>query len=212
MALSIIFSETPVKAKALRISERPAGYDFHMAKPRDRALSDYVRVRIREWMASGKTLIELARVAKISNSAPSQVLSGLGVGGKAGPGFARAFGFRDYDELVDTAYRWWLAQQQADDVTPAMRAAMDAVVALGQTSEAQVRAILADYTAERFRARDAEWWTDTLLREARLDREAVAAQRAVSAKQAEHRALTRRRVAAPVETPAVIPPRKERAS
>lgn len=212
MALSIIFSETPVKAKALRISERAPGYDFPMAKPRDRALSDYVRVRIREWTASGKTLIELARVARVSNSAPSQVLSGLGVGAKAGPGFARAFGFKDYDDLVDTAYRWWLAQQQSESTTPAMQAAMSAVVALGQTSEAQVRAILADYSAERFRSRDAEWWTDTLLREAKLDREAVAAQRSVSAQQAEHRALTRRR-AAPVETPAMpATTRKERAS
>lgn len=144
---------------------------------RDDAVSGYVRLRLREWVASGRELQELARLAGMSKSAPSQVLGGTGVGGKTGPGYARAFGFRGYDELRDAAYSWWQAEgragQLAVEQTGSMQEAVDAIVGLGQGTKAQCEVILAAYQHPRFRDRDQAWWVQTLLGELQKDRETL---------------------------------------
>jgi hypothetical protein len=148
---------------------------------RDQALSDYVRKRIRDWKGSGRELQELARIASIAKSSPSQVLLGTGVAKKTGRGYARAFGFHTFEDLQKAAYEWWLAggEQAAAAVErpeeDSVREAIEILKSTMQATEAQLRTILGDFTADRFRGRDTMFWVQTLGAEVKRDREALAA-------------------------------------
>lgn len=146
---------------------------------RDQVISDYVRFRIREWRKSGRQLQELALRARIAKSSPSQVLQGTGVAAKTGAGYARVFVGPNatYRDLQERAYDWWREQGAgADAVTrspqdaPALAEALDFVRDLKTPPEGQLRAIVAAYSADRFRDRDRDWWIRTLLSELEEDR------------------------------------------
>ncbi len=146
-----------------------------MQRNREDALSGFVRMKIREWKASNRELQDLARIARIAKSAPSNVLGGMGVGNKTGPGYARAFGFASYDDMRAAAYRWWQESgaegaKQASDPDSAAGKAVDAVLGLGQGTRPQLETIVAAYAHPRFTGRDVDWWVTTLLEEVRLDR------------------------------------------
>lgn len=151
---------------------------------RDQALSDYVRKRIREWRADGRELQELAARAGIAKSSPSTVLLGTGVAKKTGQGYARAFGFASYKALQEAAYRWWLEQGQgaseavAAPDEPALAEAIEVVKGTMQATDAQIRTIIADFAAQRFRGRDTMWWISTLGAELQRDRQSTAAEAA----------------------------------
>ena len=146
---------------------------------RDDAISGYVRLRIREWEESGRELQELSRVAGFGKSTPSQVKRGTGVGAKTGPGFARAFGFKDFDALKSAAYAWWqtdgAAHAAAVDLphTEPMREAIEAVLLLNQGTRSQLETILSAYAHRRFHDRDREWWIQVLLSELSRDRQTL---------------------------------------
>lgn len=184
-----------------------------MANRQD-ALSDYVRVKIREWQASGRQLQDLARIAGITKSSPSTVLAGTGVGSKTGRGYAVAFGYGPrtdpdaaYKALQDAAYEWWLAkgERAASAVTtwddPGFREAVEVLKTTMQATEAQIRAIMADFTAPRFAERDSMFWIQTIGAELKRDRERavpeLARNKATSKAQAEIRAAKREKVRLP---------------
>lgn len=152
----------------------------HMSQ-RDRPLSDYIRMRIRGWQDGGRELKELARLAGIGKSSPSQVLLGTGVAGKTAPGYARAFGFKSLEDLDKAAYEWWLSKgkaaadlvEQPDE--PAIKEAIEVLIKTFGATEAQLRAILVDFSAERFRGRDAMFWINTLGTEVKRDKDRLAA-------------------------------------
>lgn len=150
------------------------------AAKRDPAISGFVREKIRLWKEGGRELQELARIAGLSKSMPSQVLSGTnGVGGRSLPGFAKAFGYADVEELQRAAYDWWISSGETGasllemPPTEAMGAAIEYVLGLNQTTKAHLRTILARFTHPDFRQREAEWWIQTLLAEVRRDKETI---------------------------------------
>lgn len=196
------------QAPSLRNSDAAARYAPNMPRPpstaRDPGLSEYVRMRVREWVASGRQLLELAALAGVSQSTPSQILTGLGVGPKTAPGWARALGFASADDLTATAYRWWL-DRSAVALTDAQREAITAATGLGQLTEAQAQAIAAAFGNPRTRDRDVHWWLALLLSEAAIDRAALDASERARARQAEHRAVRRKATRAAHVEPAVPP-------
>jgi hypothetical protein len=170
------------------VNEARAGFGIIIHEParstnvhgnRDDVISSFVRMRIREWRVSGRALQDLAREAGFAKSTPSQVILGTGVGAKTGPRFARAFGFRSYDDMKAAAWEWWKAQGRAGSEaidfphTDAMRDAVEAVLSLKQGTREQLETILSAFSHERFRSRDQDWWLQTLLAELGRDRLAV---------------------------------------
>lgn len=149
-----------------------------MPSNRDEAIGGYVRSRLRDLEATRERgwQVEFARIAGFVPSVVAQVKRGLGVGAKTGPGFARALGFKTFDDLKSAAYRWWESEgrpQSASHVTTgAAFEAMEAVLALGHGSRDQLRAILSAYEHPRFANRDRGWWIQTLLGELRADADA----------------------------------------
>jgi hypothetical protein len=140
-------------------------------------IADFTRMKIREWEESGRELKELAHIAALAKSHPSQVKGGvLGVGPRAIPGYAKAFGMSPGD-YVAAAYEWFathgrqVAETVEHDDLPARKAALEVVRGMGQATEAQLRTIVGMYSAPGFRDRDTEWWLLTLLTELRRDRE-----------------------------------------
>lgn len=174
-----------------------------MSGNRDDVVSGYVRMKIREWRASGREMQDLARVAGFAKSTPSQVMLGTGVGAKTGPRFAKAFGLESYDALKMAAFEWWKGQAEAaaEPQPAAMTEAVGMVVGLGQGTPEQVDTILTAYRHPRFLDRDRDWWLQTLLAELRLDRTAVkedqADRAAISAGQKVIREANQRRSAPP---------------
>lgn len=145
---------------------------------RDTVLSDFVRMKIREWEASGREQQELARIAQevapqFGKSTVAQVKKGTGVGAKTAPGFARAFGFADVAAMVDAAHDWRRGSGSALDELMAeepVRVAMENVkLIVSNTTDEQLRSILSAFTAARFRGRDAMFWVQTLGEEAKRD-------------------------------------------
>lgn len=204
MADRITFPDSPRQVPRFNNSESTTRYapsmPRDMGQARDPGLSAYVRMRIREWVASGRQLLELANLAGVSQSAPSQILAGLGVGAKTAPGFARAFGFASAEDMIATAYRWHL-DRTATPLTTAQIEARTAVVALGQLTEEQADAILAAFSNARTRDRAADYWIGLLLAEAAIDRAALAQHAAARAKMAAHRSIRRRAENARPEAP-----------
>ena len=153
----------------------------------------------------------MARLGGFAPSSVAQVKRGLGVGAKTGPGFARALGFKSYDELKSEAYRWWEkhgragADAAAIPLSDAMREAVEAVLLLKQGTRAQLETILAAYTHPRFRERDRDLWVLTLLSELRADAEAARNERlareAMQAGQKRVRGAQRKRKAVPGASP-----------
>lgn len=136
----------------------------------DLVLSEYVRVRLRALIASGVEQQEIATRAGLSKGLITAHLRTSGVGTKAAKGYAKVFGFRDHNELRAAARAWKGEPQRAVPLTSAQTEAMGVVVGLGQVTELQARAILAELSIPRFRDRDAAWWITTLLVEAARDR------------------------------------------
>lgn len=171
---------------------------------RQDALSDYIRMRIRDWGASGREYKELARIAGIAMSSPSTVLMGTGVGRKTGRGYAVAFGFGPrsnpdaaYKALQDAAYKWWLSkgQQAADAVAnpddPGISEAIDVLTKTMGASEAQIRTIMADFTAPRFAGRESMFWIQTIGEELKRDRTSAIVQAADAKEDGKYRAKVR---------------------
>lgn len=185
---------------------------------RDDVVSSYVRMKVREWRDDGRELQELARSAGFAKSTPSQVLLGTGVGAKTGPKFAKAFGFKSYDDLKVAAWEWWREQGAAGQThamsppSDAMEKAIDMIVSLNQGTRPQLETILAAYAHSRFRDRDYDWWLQVLLTELARDRETVRMDQKlraeIGAKQRETRAAMAERHAAE----AAARPKKRRAA
>lgn len=142
---------------------------------RNQPVTEYVRMRLREWKNSGRELQEVAQRGGMSKSHPSQVLSGtFGVGGKTIGEYAKAFDL-DEPELVKLAHDWWKKEgsataKAAEEATP-LGEAIALLAGLGQGSEAELRAIAYAFKHERFDDRDAKWWQRMLLLELEHDRE-----------------------------------------
>lgn len=157
---------------------KPLGYRVVTSTSgRDKALSDYVRMKIREWLeTNGRDQKELARRVGVSPSLISTIISGkIGVAGRSGPGFASAFGFANFDELRSAAYGWWLQQGQQTETfvadEPAVAESIEIVLGMrADVTKAQVLTILHAYTHERFRGRDQSFWVPELLRELQFER------------------------------------------
>lgn len=89
-------------------------------------VTEYIRARLKNVAAEGKSLRDIAAVAKVAPSFPTQVKNGDSGVGRAGPGFARAFGM-SYPELTAAAYEWWETEGKARfrDEDPARWREMD---------------------------------------------------------------------------------------
>ncbi len=217
MRMSISDSEPTVNrdADGFGIIIPQAAISLNMAGNRDEVVSSFVRMRIREWKASGRELQELARLAGIAKSSPSQVLLGTGVARKTRPGYAKAFGYPSEDALLSAAWEWWKAEGQAGEdavfvpQSDAQREAIDLVIGLQQGTAAQIATILAAYSHPRFRDRDKDWWLQALLAELRRDRETLADdQRAREATGAAQKKV--REAQAAKRTPSQAPPKRSR--
>lgn len=147
-----------------------------MPSNREEAVGGYIRSRLRELDATRARgwQLEFSRVAGFVPSVVAQVKRGLGVGAKTGPGFAKALGFKSYDDLRSAAYRWWEAEGRAPRTATSETAqvAVEAVLALGEGTRAQLEAIVDAYAHPRFTARSRAWWIQTLLNELLLDADA----------------------------------------
>lgn len=150
-----------------------------MPSNRDTILSDFVRMKIAEWQAAGREQQQLAELAGFGKSTVAQVKKGTGVGAKTAPGFAKAFGYSDVQEMVDAAYEWRKSSGEALDALLAEEAVQTAITqvktfVVGATDEA-IRAILSAFIHPRFRGRDAMFWVETLGNEAKRDVESAIA-------------------------------------
>ncbi len=194
MQFSITDSESAVKrgqAGRFRISSLGTAR-VHVVANRNEALSDYIRTRIREWQSSGREMQELARIVGVAKSGPSGVVrSGVGIGKKSAIGYAVAFGFGTrndpesaYAAIQAAAYQWWMAKgQHAAEVVsetedPSMLQAIEVLKDHMQATEAQIRAIMADYIAPRFVGRDSMFWIETIGAELKRDRAIAELERA----------------------------------
>lgn len=166
---------------------------------RDAPLSEYVRMRLREWTNEGRDLVEIAKLGGISKSGPSQVASGnLGVGGTAAPQYAKAFGMTEL-ELRAAALEWWeragkATAEASREATP-LGEAIAFLVGLGQGTEEELRAIAYAFKHERFADRDAKWWQRTLLLELEHERDRRLLERAAKKDQRNAQAREARLVA-----------------
>ena len=148
---------------------------------RDEAISDYVRMRIREWEDSKRELKALAKEAGVAKSSPSGIKKGVGVAYKAGVGYAKAFGFKSYFPPMQlTAYAWWLRVKGAANAVdfvnePAVVEAIDIVSRVTGASPERLRTIAGDFSAPRFRDRDTIWWVTLLSEEVRREDGATSA-------------------------------------
>lgn len=176
--LLILNPESSAEAHESRLFNRERA-KLRLVSTRDDALSAFVRVKIREWVAAGKQLKDLATAAGVTKSTPSQVLRGTGVGSITGKGFAKVFGYDSFESLQRAAYQWKLEQGAtlgtlAEPVPDsAKEEALKFALGLGLVTEPQGRAILAAYAAPFFSGRDLEYWVKTLMEEAKRDREAI---------------------------------------
>lgn len=172
-----------------------------VAGNRDDVLSSFVRMKIRAWRDGGRELKELAAIAGVAKSSPSQVLLGTGVARKTAPGYARAFGYPSEDALKAAAWEWWKAEGQAGEDavfvprSEAQKAAIELVLGLQQGTATQLATILSAYSHPRFHDRDRDWWVQTLLAELKADKTAIETERAdrreVQKRQGKHRAIRR---------------------
>lgn len=236
MTVKILDSSTTRNPERITVSEgQPATLYFMPAnatQDHDTPLSRYVRLRIAEHVTAYRTkhgtergsLKELVdrSMGLLSGSAPAMVKRGSGVGPKTAAGFARAFGFSSAAELQNAASARYLAQHHdaaSTGNTPDMQKAIDAVIALGQGTPEQVATIVAAYAAERFRARDYDWWLMTLLAELKADaalfRTDASDRKATRKKQRKIRAVSEQKRAEPADSSAppsvrahAAPPRK----
>jgi plasmid maintenance system antidote protein VapI len=77
-----------------------------MRRSASKEVGSYLAWRIREWIKSGKTSAELAKVAGISGAQVSDVLHGnTGAGWKTAEGLGRAFGM-SMAEVLSAAEEW----------------------------------------------------------------------------------------------------------
>lgn len=145
-----------------------------MADQRDSAVTSYVRLRIREWEASGQDQRVLARKAGVSAATISQVKTKTGVGSRSIDGFATAFGFPSAEALRKAAYQWLLSQGAPVAelmAEPKVVAAIETVLGLRPgITRVQIETILHGFTHERFRGRDESYWVPTLLAELQMER------------------------------------------
>lgn len=148
------------------------------ASNRDEAVAGYVRSRLKdlEKTRARGWQVEFARTAGFVPSVVAQVKRGLGVGAKTGPGWAKALGFKDFDELKDTAYRWAVlhggGQPLGIALPVAATEAIEWVLALNEGTQEQLVTIAEAYCHPRFAQRDRKWWIQRLLEELRADADA----------------------------------------
>lgn len=138
-------------------------------------LTEYVRYRLLKELEV-MSASDLADRSGTSKATISQIKnnSDYGVGGGAASKFASYWGFRSPADLDHEAARWWLAQgKPAEDLMarPEVLQAVQLIVGLQQASEGEVRAVLADFVGDRWRDRDSDFWTATLLTEIKRDRQ-----------------------------------------
>lgn len=170
----------------------------NMRENRDPVLTDFVKMKIAEWQASGREIGEIAQIAGFSKSIPSQVKrDGMGVGAKTAPGFAKAFGFSNVAAMVDAAYEWRKTSGAALDELLAEEPVQRAIEAVKTfvvgSTDVSLRAILSAFVHPRFRGRDYDFWWQELGREARRDAdEAVAHRTELGDRRREKDAATRK--------------------
>lgn len=150
----------------------------HVSEPREDPLTEFVRLKLREWVASGRDQNELARRTGLSPSSVSQVKGKNGVGKRSVKGWAHALGYGSEEELRDAAYAWYVAQgKKGIDLAeePEVKAAIATVISMGGGSllgvtETEVRAILHSFSDPRFSGRDEAYWVPILLQELQINR------------------------------------------
>lgn len=157
---------------------------LRVATPRDPAVTEFVRVRMREILASEKpgTQGQLAQRIGVSPAMLSSFTrpgSTMGIGGRSIEGFARFLGFRDQqgrgdpDALRLAAYDWFREQSpklSARSEEPAVHDAIARVKALQPwVTDEHIRTILHRFTHEDFNDRDVDYWFMTIIAEAHQD-------------------------------------------
>lgn len=160
--------------------ERAKIVGMEKSKPRDPAVTEFVRERYREYQqanpgVSGK---EVAKMVGISESMVSS-LETIGIAGRSIEGFAKLFGYKDSPGLIAAdamridAYKWWLERHEkpTDRATePSVEAAVRRVLELQPwASEIQVRSILHRFEHKDFDGRTEDFWFAALIQELQQD-------------------------------------------
>lgn len=157
-----------------RVSEFVPRTLLRVATPRDPAVTEYVRYRMRA-IINSKELGTQDQIAKRMGVSAAYIstLWKTGVGGRSIDGFAKILNFKDADELRATAYDWWRAQSpklSARIEEPAVTEALVAVRLFHHlVDENQLRAILHRFADPVFDGRDKEYWFKTLMEELKQD-------------------------------------------
>ena len=141
---------------------------------RNALVSEYVRARLREMQGAGAVLKHLAQSVGMSETTPSQILSGMGVGGVNEPKFARMFGL-SHSQLVLAAETWAESVQGAFDPAP-QRAVPSHVKArkIAQSIDVLPSAITrvdAMYEGASYEGESERWWLEHYLAEDRMARQ-----------------------------------------
>lgn len=120
-----------------------------MLRTTSKEIGAYLQWRIREWIKSGRTAAELAKLAQISGAQVSDVLNGnAGAGWKTLEGLAKAFGSTPL-ELMSEAKEWTKGRPAAPD-EPAARALAAKLAREAGVSEVAVASVLLETpTAEQ---------------------------------------------------------------
>lgn len=145
-----------------------------MPQPRDPAVTEYIRMRLRELLNSPEapTQEQIARTVGVSPAYISTVFK-TGVGGRSIDGFARLFRLGDADNLRRIAYEWHLRQEPAMSDLAQEEAVVEAVSTVQgmhpTISNDQIRTILHRFTDRAFRGRDEAFWVNALLEEIKQD-------------------------------------------
>jgi hypothetical protein len=166
-----------------RVSQFEARTLIGVATPRDPAVTEYVRMRMKALRAAHPDMTGKAFAAKIGISqAFMSTLDKAGVGPRSIAGFARVLGFRDADELRRAAYDWY-REQEPRAAKRLEEAAVQSALEIQKLNhptvpEEQWTAILARFDHPDFAGRSSEYWLLALGQEVGQDM-----LRAVAAKQ-----------------------------
>ncbi len=144
-----------------------------MATPRDPAVTEYVRMRVRDILQRKEmTGDALAKKVGISPSMISS-LDKLGVGPRSIDGFAELLFFKDANALREAAYDWWREQNPRTSSRAEEPAVVEAIALVRglhpAVSDGQIRTILHRFSDPGFDGRDRDYWQRTLFEEIRQD-------------------------------------------
>lgn len=142
---------------------------------RNALVSEYVRHRLREMQGAGAVLKHLAQSVGMSETTPSQILSGMGVGGVNEPKFARMFGL-SHSQLVFAAETWAGSSGQGPSAESPLRAvpphAKARKIAQGiDVLPAAIARVDAMYEGASYEGESERWWLEHYLAEDRMARQ-----------------------------------------